>query len=107
VLEPDRKTRNLGRMKLQLMLLSLMLVAVAAADALVWSLVLGNPVVDMEDQSVTSSTSDVAHPRNTKKITSSRPTRHHHAQVSTNTYFNCRVVFVNAGVGKLRSIKSR
>lgn len=68
-------------MKHQLMLI-LLLVAAAVADALVWSLVLGNPMVDMDDQSVVSSTSDVTHPRNTKRITSSRPTRHHHAQVT-------------------------
>ena len=68
--------------------LLLLLVAVAVGDALVWSLVLGNPVVDMDqDQLETSSyESDMPHPRNTKRITSSRPTRHHHGQAN-DTFF--------------------
>ena len=58
--------------------LTLVLLLLAGADALVWSLVLGNPVVDLGDQS--ADMSDGVHPRNTKRVTSSRPARHHQVQ---------------------------
>ena len=77
------------------------LLAVETAHGLVWSLVLGNPVIDMKDESNSGvggdsdsaeDASDMEHPRNTKlKLaagtsaslsTGSRPTRQHHGQVN-------------------------
>lgn len=76
--------------------LLVMLLAVQI-DGLVWSLVLGNPVIDMKDESTTDvnsesdsleDVSDIEHPRNTKfklsslSVAGSRPTRQHHGQVN-------------------------
>lgn len=77
------------------------LLAVETVHGLVWSLVLGNPVIDMKDESngdgsfgsesdSIEDASDIEHPRNTKlKLasssslsTGSRPTRQHHGQVN-------------------------
>ena len=76
------------------------MLAVETVHSLVWSLVLGNPVIDMKDESSNSGVddvidssedvSDIEHPRNTKLKTArnssslsigSRPTRQHHGQV--------------------------
>ena len=72
------------------------LLAAHSVHGLVWSLVLGNPVIDMKDESSgladpgaddlaesLEDSDDVQHPRNTRlKLQSgSRPTRHHqHSQ---------------------------
>lgn len=92
----------------QLLLASLIvMLAAETVHALVWSLVLGNPVIDMKDESASShgsgvddvmdssaedGDSDFEHPRNIKLKTAarnsssslstgSRPTRQHHGQV--------------------------
>lgn len=75
------------------------LLAAQSVQGLVWSLVLGNPVIDMKDDGMSSGeetsptsdslediTSDMEHPRNTRAklqaaAAGSRPTRHHHGQV--------------------------
>ncbi|XP_046650245.1 dickkopf-related protein 3-like isoform X1 [Daphnia pulicaria] len=90
----------------QLLLASLIvMLAAETVHALVWSLVLGNPVIDMKDESASShgsgvddvmdssaedGDSDLEHPRNIKLKTAarnssslstgSRPTRQHHGQ---------------------------
>ncbi|XP_057371686.1 dickkopf-related protein 3-like [Daphnia carinata] len=84
----------------KLLLASLVvLLAVETVHGLVWSLVLGNPVIDMKDESSktrldddvedsSEDVSDIEHPRNTKlKLprnsslsSGSRPTRQHHGQ---------------------------
>lgn len=86
----------------KLLLTSLMVLLIAEmVHGLVWSLVLGNPVIDMKDESVADGTSetessedasDIDHPRNTKlklassssssSVSGSRPTRQHHGQVN-------------------------
>ena len=50
------------------------------AHSLVWSLVLGHPVIDMKEESITSQEKDTDLSRTTQKLPS-RLTRHHHAQV--------------------------
>ena len=69
------------------------LLAGQTVQALVWSLVLGNPVLDHMKPSDESEDDDgssiedgdqMEHPRNTRlrlQQTGSRPTRHHHGQV--------------------------
>lgn len=78
----------------------MVVLAIQTVNGLVWSLVLGNPVIDMKDESNVEANieadksvedaSDIEHPRNTKfKLAStsslpagSRPTRQHHGQVN-------------------------
>ena len=75
--------------------LSLLLLALPAAHGLVWSLVLGHPVIDAHEPSSPSPSSAVdvdghrAEPEDTppelrpdRRPTASRPTRHHHGQVT-------------------------
>jgi hypothetical protein len=98
----------------KLLLTSLIvMLAVETVHGLVWSLVLGNPVIDMKDESpnggvddaIDSSedVSDIEHPRNTKLKTArnssslstgSRPTRQHHGQVKQKqtNQINCHFV---------------
>lgn len=85
-------------------MLMLVLLMAVTVDGLVWSLVLGNPVIDMKDESPSTaettdsleedSSFDIDHPRNTKlksaavigpssSVSGSRPTRQHHGQVKT------------------------
>ena len=88
-------------------MLMLVLLMAGTVDGLVWSLVLGNPVIDMKDESSTAETTDsleedssfdIDHPRNTKlksaavigpssSVSGSRPTRQHHGQVNNKLIF--------------------
>ena len=90
---PRQKGERMNQL-VWLVLLLLVALQSTAVHCLVWSLVLGNPVVDLDEETSASSASsasssqesDMEHPRNTKRITSSRPTRHHHGQVLIHTF---------------------
>jgi hypothetical protein len=68
------------------LLIALIVVQATAVDTLVWSLVLGNPVIDAKDDDSGSYEKDSLGTDGVRSATNrrqpSRPTRHHHGQVT-------------------------